>query len=125
MIGVLYEDGVRHELPAQIALALKAMGLGYQHIKPMHASYLKTFELCFRGIDGYEITSRGREVLTAWDNGHDYDPRTSDREHPAAAGVPGGSKSGAATEVLPAAVVDAGGILPYVSPLRDAEPESG
>lgn len=125
MIGIVYEGDVRHELPGQIALALRALGIGYQHIKPMHASYLKTFELCFRGIDGWEITKQGRDALAAWDSGNDYDPRTSGREHSTAPGMSGGSEPGAATEVLPAAVLDPGRDLQPIPPLRDIEPEAG
>lgn len=125
MIGIVYEQGERHELPAQIALALRALGLGYQHIKPMHASYLKTFELCFRGMDGYEITKQGRDALAAWDNGDDYDPRTFGREHSVTAGVPGGSMPGIASEVLSGAVIEPGREVHPVSPLCDGEPEAG
>jgi len=125
MIGIIYEGDVRHELPVQVALALRALGIGYQHIKPMHASYLKTFELCFRGSDGWEITKQGRDALMAWDTGHDYDPRTSGRKHPAAPGSPGGSEPGTATEVLPVAVLDPGRDLQSIPPLRDDEPEAG
>jgi len=111
MIGVIYEDGQRHELPADIALALRALGLGYGHIKPMHASYLKTFELCFRGIDGYQISEEGRNALAAWNSGNDYDPRTYGREREAAAGA-------APRDPPPAG----GQLLPGADAFRGAEP---
>lgn len=125
MFGVIYEEGIRHELPAQIALALRALGIGYQSIKPMHASYLKTFELCFRGIDGYEITKQGRDALTAWDKGDDYDPRTFGREHSVAPGVSPGPEPGTSAELLSAALIEPGREVHPVSPLCDGEPEAG
>lgn len=125
MIGVVYEDSVRHELPGDIALALRALGLGYGHIKPMHASYLRTFELCFRGIDGYEITKQGRDALAAWDKGDDYDPRTFGRQHSIAPGVPPGPEPGTTAELLSVALVELGREVHPVPPVRDGEPEAG
>jgi len=125
MIGIVYEDGNRHELPGDIALALRALGLGYGHIKPMHASYLKTFELCFRSIDGYEITKQGRDALTAWDNGDDYDPRTFGRQLPAAPGAAAGPMPSTAGQILPGGAVQHGSSAGGDSVLRHGEPETG
>jgi hypothetical protein len=82
MIGVIYEGNVRHELAPEVALALRALGIGYQHIRPVHAALLATYSLCFRGRDGYELTKEGRDALTAWDGGNDYDPREKNRVGP-------------------------------------------
>jgi hypothetical protein len=80
MTGIVYEDDRRIHMSAQLQGALRALGVGYQHIQPMHAALLRSsYGFCYRGKDGYEITALGRSCLKTWGEGGAFDCKTNSR----------------------------------------------
>ena len=82
---IIWEAGHKHEIGQIMVAALKALSVGYAHIRAAHAAYLGTFGLCYTASAGsYVITSDGKRALELWEQGHDYDCGTQNREHPIA-----------------------------------------
>ena len=92
---IVWDDGRKIEIGDQFVTALKALAVGYEHIRPLHAAFLRTFNFCYRGADGYVITPQGRNALEIWERGHEYDCAKDDRKHPDAAGSAAVHVSGA------------------------------
>jgi hypothetical protein len=80
---IIWEGHNRHEFSPAIVSALKALGVGYGHIKAMHGAFLGTFHFCYRGTpeQGYVITTEGRKALEICGDGHEFDPRSPDGKH--------------------------------------------
>jgi len=77
----IYENNTKIPVSKQLAAAMRALAVGYNHIQAMHAVLLGTYGFCFKGISGYELTTAGRRCLEAWEAGDDYDCTQDRRRH--------------------------------------------
>lgn len=81
---IIWENGIKHELSYNQVTALKALSIGYGHIRMQHGAILATFGLCYVGVlpdgyNGYIITASGRRCLEVWEAGGAYNCTANDR----------------------------------------------
>ena len=83
----IWEDGTKHIIGENAVLALRALGVGYRFIRPIHGAVLLSYGLCYSAPPaGWKITPQGQKCLEIWDAGDDYDSTANDRK---GAGAPG------------------------------------